>query len=221
MTYKLIALVGVVLLVGGCTAPESGRIEEQPDFAPHFEAAGVSGTFVLYDPVAGRTLVHNPERAAEPFLPASTFKILNALIALETGAAADTATVVPWDGVERSIAAWNRDHTLASGFRNSTVWYYQEMARRIGAERMQDYVQRADYGNGDIGGGLDVFWLMGDLRITALEQVAFLERLHRRELPFSPATMDAVSGIMIEDQGPDYVLRAKTGWGVAPDPDVG
>lgn len=167
---------------------------------------------MLYDSDARQTLLHDSVRARKRFLPASTFKVLNSLIALETGVVADTNEAFRWNGVERSVSQWNRDHTLATAFENSVVWAYQDVARRIGPERMQDYVTRARYGNADIGGGIDTFWLTGDLRISALEQVGFLRRLHEHRLPFSERSVTLVEGIMLEERGDGYALYAKSGW---------
>ena len=220
----------LALLAMGCTPQRSARpepapvvaadaLEERPDFARAFDAAGVMGTLVVYDPADGRTLVHDAERARERLLPASTFKVLNSLIALETGVVADTNEAFRWDGTERSIPQWNRDHTLATAFENSVVWAYQDIARRIGEARMEDYVARARYGNADIGGGIDRFWLTGDLRISALEQVDFLRRLHERRLPFAERTVQLVEGIMVEERRGGATLHAKSGWAALDDLD--
>lgn len=202
------------------SAPDTAELVERADFAEHFDEAGAVGTFVAYDPAAGRILAHDTAHAARRVLPASTFKIPNSLIALETGVVADTSAVFAWDGQERSYAPWNRDHTLATAFQYSVVWAYQDIARRVGEEQMRGYLQRADYGNADIGGGIDRFWLDGALRISPLEQVAFLQRLHERTLPFRGEVMDAVEGIMLEERGEGYVVHAKTGWALG-EPGVG
>lgn len=182
------------------------------DFAKHFNAAGVEGAFVLYDLQRDKYLAYNRERVQRGYIPASTFKIFNALVALETGVIHDENEVLKWDGVTRSVDAWNQDHSLRSGFKVSTVWFYQEMARRIGLERMQRYVNLAGYGNRDIRGGLDTFWLTGELRITPREQIDFLVRLHQNKLPFAQRTLAIVKDIFIFEQSEGYVLRAKTGW---------
>jgi beta-lactamase class D len=129
--------------------------------------------------------------------------------------------VIPWDGVERPIAAWNRDHNLASAFRVSAVWFYQELARRIGPQRMQAYLDTVGYGNRTMGGAIDMFWLDGGLRISPRQQVQFLRRLRSGTLPFSPRTQDLVRRIMILDQTPSYTLRAKTGRSGGAASDVG
>lgn len=177
----------------------------------------IAGTFVLLDPKAGRLRVHNPGRARTRFLPASTFKIPNTLIALESGVATGADFRLQWDSTVAPRqpwwpAEWARDHTLRSALRVSAVWYYQEIARRVGAERMQQYVSRFDYGNRDISGGIDQFWLSGGLRISPLEQVEFLRRLYAGELGVSDATTRIVKEILVLESTPQYRLSGKTGW---------
>ena len=92
------------------------------------------------------------------------------------------------------------------------VWFYQDLARRIGEERMQHYVDEVGYGNQDISGGIDRFWLDGGLRITSEQQIDVLRRLYHDELPFSQRAMDIVKDILIKEKTHAYVLRAKTGW---------
>ena len=131
-----------------------------------FSISAPTGTFVGYKVDDYLIIASDKVRSGEGKLPASTFKIPNSLIALETGVVEDPdKDVFKWDGVTRSIEAWNKDHTLRSAIAVSAVPVYQEIARRIGAERMQKYVDLFDYGNRNIGGGIDQFWLTGDLRI--------------------------------------------------------
>lgn len=191
------------------------------DFASAFRAHGVEGTCILFDLETGTYSGYRPDRWDSAYIPASTFKILNSLIALETGVIADEHTVIPWDGVSRRIAAWNRDQTMASAFKASAVWFYQELARRIGKDRMQLSLDSADYGNRTMGGPIDRFWLDGGLRISPRQQVDFLVRLHRGSLPFSPRALAIVREIMIQEKTEPYTLRAKTGWSDATTPGVG
>lgn len=192
-------------------AANSGWKEKQ-NWGAYFHAAEVHGCFLLYDLQRNEYLVYNPKRTNTGFLPASTFKIFNSLVALETGAVRDESEVIKWDGVERMAPAWNQDHNMRSAFKNSTVWFYQEMARRVGRERMQQYVNKAGYGNRNIGGRIDSFWLDGDLRTTAKQQIEFLVKLHRSRLPFSPRVIKIVKDIFIAERTDQYLLRAKTGW---------
>ncbi|MGB1015227.1 MAG: penicillin-binding transpeptidase domain-containing protein, partial [Nannocystaceae bacterium] len=142
-----------------------------------FRDHGFEGAFVLFDPANAIRREVNPEAAGIGHLPASTFKVPNTLIGLETGVIPDVTFSLPWDGKHRSVKPWNRDHDLASAMKYSVVWFYQEVARRIGESRMQQWVDRFAYGNRNIGGGIDEFWLAGELRISAREQVDFLARL--------------------------------------------
>lgn len=191
---------------------DHSKWEERPDFAKYFKEAGVEGAFLLYDLKNDKYLAYNSERLQQGYAPASTFKILNSLIALETGVIGDENEILKWDGAVREVAAWNQDHNMRSAIKYSAVWFYQELARRIGEERMQYYVDLVDYGNKNISGGIDMFWLTGDLRITPREQIQLLVRLHQNQLPFSQRAMNIVKDILTFETGGDYVLRAKTGW---------
>ncbi len=183
--------------------------EVRPEFERYF--AGNPGAFVLYDLKADHYIRHNPGRCAERFLPASTFKILNSLIGLETNIIPDENYVIPWDGTDYHVPAWHQDHTLQTAIRNSVVWYYQELARRVGEEQMRAWVKAADYGNADISGNLDSFWLDGALRISPDEQVEFLKRLYLNELPFSQRSMDSVKEVIVLEETDTYKLSGKTG----------
>lgn len=193
----------------------------EAQFAQHFQALGVEGAIIIHDLNQGVTYEHNRDRNRQAFLPASTFKILNSLIALETGVISNDVAVLTWDGIERMIPAWNQDLNLRRAFNLSAVWFYQVLARRVGHDRMQQWVSEVGYGNQTIGSpdAIDSFWLEGDLRITPQQQIEFLERLHRNELPFSEEVTATVKDIMITERTPDYTLRAKTGWAGLGEPD--
>jgi beta-lactamase class D len=192
--------------------PEPLRVEMQPDFGDVFTEADTAGTFAVLDVAGNRLVVSDRERAEKGFLPASTFKIPNSLIALDTGVVADAdGTMFPWDKVVRDFDAWNQDHSLRSAFKASAVPVYQDIARKIGAERMQAYVDKFDYGNRDIGGAIDTFWLEGKLRITAMQQIAFLQKLQTGVLPVSPQNQATVRDIMYLEPSELGTLRGKTG----------
>ena len=188
------------------------RSEIRISLAKRFADEGTEGTFVGYKTNDYLIIASDAQRSGEAFLPASTFKVPNSLIALETGVVADPdKDVFKWDGVTRSIEGWNRDHTLRSAIAASAVPVYQEIARRIGAERMQKYVDLFDYGNRNIGGGIDQFWLTGDLRIDCIQQIDFLDRLRRRVLPISKRSQDLVVDILPVTKVGDATIRAKSG----------
>ncbi|MEM9543302.1 MAG: class D beta-lactamase [Cyanobacteria bacterium P01_E01_bin.42] len=190
------------------------NLQQDIDFADSFQDLNIDGSLLIYDLHNQQSYQHNPDRNATAFSPASTFKILNSLIALETGAIANAISVLTWDGVERSFPTWNRDLNLREAFQISAVWFYQVLARKTGYETMKKWVMQANYGNQTIGAPQDIdnFWLGGALRITPQEQIQFLQRLYEKNLPFSERTMAIVKDIMIVEQTPRYTIRAKTGW---------
>lgn len=194
-----------------------------------FRDAEADGSILIYDKNGDRTYEHNPSRNTTAFFPASTFKILNALISLETGVIQDDVAVLTWDGIKRGVSglgdipAWNRDTNLRQAFKDSAVWFYQVLARRNGPERMQQFIDQVGYGNRQIGGAeqIDNFWLNGPLQITPQQQIDFLRRLERNDLPFSPRSLDLVKDIMVMERTPEYTLRGKTGWAADVTPGVG
>jgi beta-lactamase class D len=191
-------------------APQRSEIRD--DLAKRFTDVGTAGTFVGYKTDDYLIIASDKDRSGQAFLPASTFKIPNSLIALETGVVGDPdKDVFKWDGVKRGIEAWNQDHTLRSAIAASAVPVYQEIARRIGAERMQKYVDLFEYGNRNIGGGIDQFWLTGDLRIDPIQQIDFADRLRRGVLPVAKRSQDLVRDILPMTVAGDATIRAKSG----------
>jgi beta-lactamase class D len=209
----------MVLLAATALAPHAGsaeisaRREIRPELARRFADDGTEGAFAAYDVTASQLIASDGKRCETAFLPASTFKIPNSLIALDTGVVSDPDNdVFKWDGVKRPFDAWNRDHTLRSAIAASAVPVYQEIARRIGAERMQRYLDAFEYGNRNIGGGIDRFWLTGDLRTSAFEQIDFLDRLRRRALPASSRAQEITRDIMPVTKAGEALIYNKTGF---------
>ena len=221
-------LPGLVLLALAfaaiITAPlpaSAFAIRQDPVLARLLEQRGVSGVIVLYDPRSTTASVSHRQRASQPFLPASTYKIAGALLALETGIVKDPFhDRLKWDGKPFFIKECEADQTLATAIARSCVPVFARLGREIGDRRLKAGLQAIGYGNG-LASGRYPYWTEGDLRISALEQVTFLDRLRRRDLPLSATTMDQVAAMIeLERQG-DYVLRGKTGWAARPDPDIG
>jgi beta-lactamase class D len=172
-----------------------------------------SGCFVLLDNKTGEYLKYNEERCAERFLPASTFKIPNALIGLETGGITDENFVIKWDGIERSIKEWNKDQTLATAMQFSVVPYFQELARGVGEDAMKSYLNKFDYGNKTIGENIERFWLDNSLKISADEQIEFLKKFYNYQLPISKRSIDIVKKILSQEKYEKSILKFKTGTG--------
>ncbi|MDQ1142714.1 class D beta-lactamase [Pedobacter agri] len=183
------------------------------DFKKIYDKYNVQGSFVIYNKNKDEYTYYNKEQTIRPFTPASTFKICNTLISLNSKVIDDEDVVIKWDGKQRQNPAWNHDTDMRDAFKNSTVWFYQELARRVGEKRMKAYLEKANYGNHDISGGIDAFWLTGGLRITPQQQIDFLRKLQSDKLPFSKSSMDILRDIMIVDNKQEYIIRAKTGSG--------
>lgn len=194
------------------------------------------GCFLLMDLDSGQVTRGHPDRCARRLVPASTFKVPHALIALETGVLKDEHEVRKWDGMERAVKNWNQDQTLDTAMRYSAVWFFQGTAKQLGPERMKAWLARLSYGNQDSSGDVTRFWLQGPLRISADEQLDFLARLYRDELPVSARSRDIVKRTLEQRSdtvgnrrgdialfGPwkdGAVLSAKTGFAQLPDGDV-
>lgn len=203
----------VVLLAASATI--YGAARERHDWSEVFSEFGAKGTIVVVDERGeDRTIqFHDHVRASTRFSPASTFKVPHMLFALDAGLARDEFQVFPWDGVERSFPAHNRDQDLRSAMRYSALWVYQRFASEIGQERARAYLESIDYGNADpTTEGDGAYWVDGRLAITALEQIAFLKRLYRNALPFEVEHQRLVKDVMIVEAGREWILRAKTGW---------
>lgn len=207
LTMKLTLILSLLVLL--CRSSLAIETAGERDFSAEF--GSYSGGFVLYDEAQQRWLRYQPEQCHTRTSPCSTFKVLNSLIALETGVASGADFKLPWDGTRRSIESWNQDQTLRSAFATSCVWFYQALAARIGLERYQQSIPKVGYGNNDLTGGVTQFWLASSLAISPNEQVEFLRRLHERKLPFSDKTMDTVLDIMTISRTGQTIFRGKTG----------
>lgn len=207
---------GILFLSGAAAAPAD-------DLNHIFDDAGLTGTLVIERLSDGREWTAFPDRSDVRIAPASTFKIPNALIQLQTGTVSGADDdLLAWDGVSRG-GSWDDAQSLRTAFRRSAVWAFQAWTAETGHAAMREQIAGLNYGNGEIGGpeSVTTFWLDGTLRISAREQIGFLRRLEARDLPFRSDVMEDVIDIMETDRGETWVLRAKTGWGIREDPHVG
>lgn len=211
--YRLAALLffSMILVFTGLSAETNAEVLKIKRLMIEGLFNGKDGTMVLKNLKNDNIYVYNRERSTKELTPESTFKVPNSLIGLETGAVRDEYEVKRWDGVIREFEGWNRDHSLASAMRESAIWYYQDMARDIGTNKMQNYINQMEYGNGDISGGIDKFWLDSTLKISASEQVDFMEDLVEEELPFNEKNQKTVKRMMIQDEQDGFTLHGKTG----------
>jgi beta-lactamase class D/D-alanyl-D-alanine dipeptidase len=201
--------------------PKKPKIEERQEWKKFFDEAGVTGGIYIYDLNRNKYTIYDRKRMDTGFVPASTSKIIHSLIFLDSGAIENENEVLKWDGVKRRIEAWNKDHSLRSALPASAVWFYVEVSKRLGQERMQKYYDVVGYGNRKTNGFGTDYWNNGNLRITPREQIEFLVKFHQNRLPFSPQVIAVVKDILTEEKTENYTLRAKTGWSDAYSPQVG
>lgn len=194
---------------------------QEIDAVGFLKECGVDGSVTLYDYNNKRWMFSNEEDAKVQTMPASTFKIINSLVALETKAVKDENTVLKWDSVDRGNANWNADTDLKNAFKNSTLWFYQQIARKVGVKKYQKFLDKANFGNKKIGEKVDMFWIDGSLVISPIEQINFLVNLYEEKLPFSKKNMKTVKSIMVYESVDQYTLYAKTGWGFENGNDIG
>ena len=215
-SFGLTAIISLILAFFSIQADA-----KDPAIAKLFAQQHIEGTMVIASLHEHKTFIYNNPRAKRRFPIASTFKILNSLIALEEQAISGTDEVLKWDGQLYDFPDWNRDQTLATAFKVSCVWCYQELARRVGPEKYRNYLHNLEFGELREPFEATSFWLDGALTISAIEQVEFLKKVYLRTLPFSTKTYETVRQIMQVEQTPHYTLYAKTGWATRSSPQVG
>ncbi|MGZ8538152.1 MAG: penicillin-binding transpeptidase domain-containing protein [Flavisolibacter sp.] len=199
-----------VFLFFGCT-PDNVTIDDS--LGKYFKDNKVEGCFGMFNNGTGEFTIYNLERYRDSaYLPASTFKIVNSLIGLQTGMIKDEKMVIPWDGVIRSFPDWNKDLSYYEAFRVSSVPYFQEVARMIGKETMQFWLDSISYGTKKITTRVDTFWLDHSLKITPDEQLGLVKNLYFKQLPFFPSNQESVKKAMLFEDKPEYRLSYKTGW---------
>ena len=180
----------------------------------YFDENNVDGCFALMDNGTGKFTVYNLSRYRDSsYLPASTFKIVNSLIGLQTGKISSDSMLIKWDGIPRRVAAWNKDLTMYEAFRVSALPYYQEVARRIGKDTMQHWLDTLGYGTKKIVSKIDSFWLDNSLKIKPDEQLGLVKKLYFDQLPFFKSYQEVVKRAMLFENNANYRLGYKTGWG--------
>ncbi len=195
----------------GCS---NNNVQEDDSLKTYFDSAGVSGCFALFNNSENNFIIYNLPRYRDSFYsPASTFKIVNSLIGIQTGVIKDENMVIPWDNVKRPREEWNRDLTMKEAFAVSSVPYYQEVARRIGHDQMKKWIDSLGYGNRNISGPIDEFWLNGHLKVKPDEELGLVKKLYFNQLPFFKRTQEIVQSVMLREQNANYKLYYKTGSG--------
>ena len=208
------------ILAFGCflTACSPNNVKEDNSLKAYFDSAGVTGTFGLFDNGQGNFVIYNlPRFRDSAYTPASTFKIVNSLIGIETGRVKDDSTVFKYDSTLRGRAECNEDMSMYRAFRLSCPPWYRQLARRIGKDTMQHWLDTLGYarrnGRFVITNNLDTFWLNNDMKITADEELGLVKKLYFDQLPFQKRSQQIVRRMMLWENNSNYKLSYKTGWG--------
>ncbi|QIC62858.1 OXA-134 family carbapenem-hydrolyzing class D beta-lactamase [Acinetobacter schindleri] len=225
---KILILLPLLSCLGltACSLPvssspsQSTSTQSTQAIAQLFDQAQSAGVLVIQRDQQIQVYGNDLSRVDTEYVPASTFKMLNALIGLQHGKAT-TNEIFKWDGKKRSFAAWEKDMTLGQAMQASAVPVYQELARRIGLELMQQEVQRIQFGNQQIGQHIDNFWLVGPLKVTPKQEVKFASALAQEQLAFDPQVQQQVKAMLLLQERQAYRLYAKSGWGMDVEPQVG
>lgn len=197
-----------------CISCSPNNVKEDKSLQQIFDENNVKGTFGLFDNSKGDFIIYSLSRYKDSaYLPASTFKIVNALVGLQTGAIVNEKMVIKWSGITYSNPDWNKDLTMEEAFKVSAVPYFQEVAKRIGKDTMKIWLDTLGYGSKKITTTIDSFWLDNSLKITADEQLGLIKKLYFDQLPFNKTTQEIVKNIMIQEKNANYTLAYKTGLG--------
>ena len=197
----------------GFSACSVNKAKVDNDLKQYFDSRNVEGCFTMLNNSDGEITVYNMSMDTTRYTPASTFKILNSLIALETGVVTDNKMIIKWDSIVRTNPDWNKDMNITEAFKVSSVPFFQEVAKRIGHDTMKNWVDSISYGNKNIEGKIDSFWLNNKLKISPDEQLGLLKRLYFDQLPFRKSVQFSVREMMVQEDNSLYKLSYKTGWG--------
>jgi len=207
-TFRCFILLTVIF---SACSPNNVKVDNS--LKKYFDDNKVDGCFALMDNGTGKFTIYNLARYRDSsYLPASTFKIVNSLVGLQTGKIINDSMIIKWDGIKRPIESWNKDLTMYEAFRVSSVPYYQEVARRIGKDTMQFWLDSLSYGSKKIRSPIDTFWLDNSLKITPDEQLGLVKRLYFDQLPFFKTYQETVKRAMLFENNANYRFGYKTGW---------
>ena len=229
---KTLFSVLITLLFLSCLGKKTGTYKEGPicvkreimvpEFQTIIDTSAVEGAILIYDFDQDSYYSNDFTWAKNGKLPASTFKITNSIIALETGVVENDSTVFKWNGEERSMKLWQQDLVLRDAFHFSCVPCYQELARKIGVHKMTEYLEKLEYGHMKVdSSNIDRFWLEGASRIDQMQQIHFLKKFYQAQLPISERTKEIMKRLMLIEENDTYKIYGKTGWSVSEGHDNG
>lgn len=178
------------------------------------------GSFVLYDLGNDAWSIYDKEHATLRVAPNSTYKIYDALFGLEEGVITPENSFIAWNGESYPFEAWNADQTLQSAMNSSVNWYFQTVDEQLGSSSVYNYIQEIGYGNENMNGDFSTYWMESSLKISPIEQVELLTKLHNNSFEFSPENINAVKDAILLSSSDAGTLYGKTGTGRVDGQDV-
>lgn len=171
------------------------------------------GSFVLFDSEAGTWQIYNKEYATLRISPDSTYKIYDALLGLESNIIKPAQSTMDWNGENYPFEAWNHDQDLNSAMQNTVNWYFQKIDQQAGSDKVQAFFKKISYGNQNTDGDLSSYWLESSLKISPIEQVELLTKLHDNDFQFSTENINAVKDSILLSSSEYGSFYGKTGTG--------
>ncbi|MFC4802056.1 BlaR1 family beta-lactam sensor/signal transducer [Neobacillus sp. GCM10023253] len=190
----------------------NGKNVADEDLSSYFK--GYRGSFVLYDPSKNQYQIYNREMSEQRISPDSTYKIYSALIALESNVISPNNNNQVWDGKIYPFPEWNQNQNLATALSRSVNWYFQNTDREVGRKPLQDYFHKIKYGNEDLSGDLDSYWMESSLKISPIEQVQLLHQFDENQWGFKAENIKEVKKALLIDEQKNERLYGKTGTGM-------
>jgi len=226
---KVFYFIPIIMLFLSCSEKKASAEKEEeqkieeiaqeilvPAFQTIIDSAKLNGAILIYDLKDDKYYSNDFGWARKGKLPASTFKIPNSIIALETEVVENDSFLFKWNGEQRRFKFWERDLIFRDAFRASCLPCYREVARKVGLTRMKEQLAKLDYGNMKFDStDIDIFWVEGASRINQFQQIDFLKRFYQSELPISKRTEAIVKNMMLLEEKETFKLSGKTGWSVS------
>ncbi|QXP70029.1 class D beta-lactamase [Polaribacter sp. R2A056_3_33] len=215
MKIKILNIILIVSILVSCNEKAKTKEILKPEFQSIIDSSNVDGSILIYNLHKDLFYSNNFDWAKTGRLPASTFKIPNSIIALETKVVENDSTLFKWNGEKRAYKIWEQDLILRNAFQYSCVPCYQEIANKIGEKRMNKYLKKLQFGDMNVTSkNLDIFWLEGKSRINQFQQIDFLKRFVNSELKISKRTEEILKRISFIEENERYKLYGKIGLSV-------
>jgi beta-lactamase class D len=223
---KISVIAALLILSFACVDKKKETVNERdsykiqiqlssPEFQYILDSADVKGSILIYDLQKNSYYSNDFEWANTGKLPASTYKIPNSIIAIETGVVENDSTLFKWNGEDRALNVWEQDLVFRDAFHFSCVPCYKDVARKIGVERMNTHLGKLSFGEMKVDAtNIDLFWLEGESKVNQFEQIDFLKRFYQKKLPIGERTYEIMNRMMIIDRNNQFTLSGKTGWSI-------